>query len=82
MRAQREGDVRRWWRPGLWLGGKWARDSWLAFICLYSRSGRAGSGAGDELATARRALPSVRSSRTLRGRCGDRAARVSFGHVA
>lgn len=35
MRAQREGDVRRWWRPGLWLGGKWARDSWVAFICLY-----------------------------------------------
>lgn len=74
MRAQREGDVRRWWRPGLWLGGKWARDSWVAFICLYR--------AGDELETARRAYPSVRSSRTLRGRCGGRAARVLFGHVA
>lgn len=29
MRAQREGDARKWWRPGLWLGGKWVRDSWV-----------------------------------------------------
>lgn len=36
MRAQREGDVRRWWRPGLWLGGKWARGS-LLFVFTPAR---------------------------------------------
>lgn len=76
MRAQREGDVRRWWRPGLWLGGKWARDSWVAFICLYRVEPVMNSRQPGAL------IPPSEGSRTLRGRCGGRAARVLFGHVA